>query len=83
MDKLIKTYLAALQDPEQGELTNKAHGDYDGRYLEHGWWVAPRDWSLGVTVNWQKWLGRRQFSLLFAIGPFAWAVDYYPEGRIR
>lgn len=80
---LVKWRDAKL-DPEAGELSLHEHGDYThGPYWDHGWWMAPRDWSLGASVDWEEWRGRDRYSLTFEIGPFAWAINFYPWGGVR
>lgn len=69
---------------ENGELTSHVHylnrnpdtGRYEG-VVQHGWWVDPHSWSLGISVScdpsrpswWSRW------SLLVEIGPFTWVLS--------
>lgn len=76
--KVIETWLAAREDAERGELTYRQHRDAsDPFWIEHGWWLTPADWSLGVSIGWEHcsplWEGR--YSLVVEVGPFTWHVS--------
>lgn len=75
---------AARWEPDSGELTTCDHGDYtDGPYWTHGWWMTPRDWSLGIAVTTDEWAERLEFGLTVELGPFAWGIFFHPFGALR
>lgn len=75
--KVIETWKEAKADccGEKGQLTFGGTGAYDGMHTEHGWWLTPRSWGLGVAVDKLDWLpggydGR--ICVLIHLGPLSW-----------
>lgn len=77
---VLARWRAASEDPEQGELTSHTWGDYRRRHVEHGWWITPPDWGLGVEVSRDlrptPYVGEGgRVSFLVRLGPLCWGVS--------
>ena len=78
MKSLVSTWRAAAEDSSHGELTYASHGQWDRTQVEHGWWVTPGDWGLGIGFMDDWAYGRRAFTV--EVGPFAWHLTFVKAG---
>lgn len=79
--KVAEVWQAARYDTSNGELTFRQWGRYDGFHVTHGWWVTPYDWSLGISVDWERWRTTLRISAGCEVGPFYWSINFYPHGE--
>lgn len=82
VNNAVRFWRLAVRDPEQGQLTFGQWGDYKRRHVEHGWWLTPTTWGLGLDVH-DDWRRDRyageggQVWLLVQVGPLSWSVSLH------
>lgn len=80
---VLRYWRHAARDPEHGQLTFRQWGDSRrGHWVEHGWWLNPTLWGLGV--EWADDWRRHKYGgdggvmwLAFQVGPFSWSVGLH------
>lgn len=79
VNNAVRYWRLTTRDPEQGELTHRSWGDYRRRHIEHGWWLTPTTWGLGVewSDDWKRYAYTGEGGLVWLavqVGPFSWSL---------
>lgn len=82
--RLAARWMDTKANPENGELTHGGFGPYDRHHVEHGWWLLPEQWGLGIAIeriDWKPAAYDGHLVLLVHVGPFSWSIALHQPLR--